>query len=32
LSYGPDVIVDEPEEIRSDVVRRLRRLAGEAVA
>jgi proteasome accessory factor B len=32
LSYGADVIVDEPEEVRSDVVRRLRRLAGEAVA
>jgi proteasome accessory factor B len=29
LSYGPDVVVDEPEEVRSDVVRRLRRLAEE---
>ena len=29
LSYGPDVVVDEPEEVRSDVIRRLRRLAEE---
>jgi proteasome accessory factor B len=32
LSYGPDVIVEEPEEVRADVIRRLRRLAGEPVA
>jgi proteasome accessory factor B len=32
LSYGADVIVDEPAEIRADVVRRLRRLAGEQAA
>jgi proteasome accessory factor B len=32
LSYGADVVVDEPEEVRSNVIRRLRRLAGEAVA
>jgi proteasome accessory factor B len=32
LSYGPDVVVVSPDEVRSDVVRRLGLLAGETVA
>jgi proteasome accessory factor B len=32
LSYGPDVVVVAPEEVRADVVRRLGILAGELVS
>jgi predicted DNA-binding transcriptional regulator YafY len=31
LSYGPDIVVEEPPELRTDVVRRLDALAGSAV-